>query len=150
LGRTQKKQIASILCTEQSKIELRIMDVQMQVGGSDRDLFAIAFATATVNGIPPGKFVLDQAKMRQHLYESFLRGKLQMFPTLRERRSATRVKVKDDIHVFCACRMPELPGVEMVECCRCKEWYHVPCIQVPQAALEDKKVVWFCDNCNNN
>ena len=71
-----------------------------------------------------------------------------MFPKLRERRGAARVKVKDDIRVFCVCRMPELPGIEMVECCQCKEWYHVPCIQVPQAALKDKKVVWFCDNCN--
>ncbi len=75
--------------------------------------------------------VRKQAKMREHLYESFLSGKLQTFPTLRERRCATRVKIKDDIQVFCACRIPELPGVEMVECCRCKEWYHVPCIQVP-------------------
>ena len=92
--------------------------------------------------------MLDQAKMRQHLYESLLSGKLQMFPKLREWRGATRVKVKDDIQVFCACRMPELPGIEMVEYCQYKEWYQVPYIQVPQAALEDKRVVWFCDNCN--
>ena len=52
-----------------SKIELRIMDVQMQAGGSDCRLFAIAFATAIVNGIPPGK-------MRQLLYELLLSGKL--------------------------------------------------------------------------
>ena len=121
VGTYTKKQIASILCTEQSEIELHIMDVQMQAGGSDCGIFALAFATAIVNGIPPGKFVFDQAKMRQHLYESFLSGKLQMFPTLRERRGATRVKTKDDIKVFCACRMPELPGIEMVECCQCKE-----------------------------
>ena len=56
------------------------MDVQMQAGGSDCWLFAITFATAIMNGIPPGKYVLDQAKMRQHLYESLLSGKLQMFP----------------------------------------------------------------------
>ena len=31
-----KKQIASILCTEQSKIEVHTMDVQMQMGGSER------------------------------------------------------------------------------------------------------------------
>ena len=73
LGRTQKKQIASILCTKQSKIELCIIVVQMQAGGNDCGLFAIAFATAIVNGISPGKYVLNQVKMRQHLYESLLR-----------------------------------------------------------------------------
>ena len=140
LGRTQKNRLLQFCALNNPRLSC--------VGGSDCGLFAIAFATAIVNGIPPGKYVLDQAKMRQHLYESLLSENLQMFPKLRERRGATRVKVKDDIQVFCTCRMPELPGIEMVECCQCKEWYHVPCIRVPQAAMEDKRVLWFCDNCN--
>ena len=35
VGTYTRKQIASILCTKQSKIELYIMDIQMQAGGSD-------------------------------------------------------------------------------------------------------------------
>ena len=35
VGSYTKKQIASILCTEQSKIDVHMMDVQIQAGGSD-------------------------------------------------------------------------------------------------------------------
>ena len=55
-------QIASIPCTEQSKIELHTMDMQMQGGGSDCGLVAIAFAMAIINGIPPGKFCIQSSK----------------------------------------------------------------------------------------
>ena len=82
-----------------------------------RLLFAIAFATAIVNGVPPGKFVFDRSKMRRHLHKSFKNRKLEMFPTLKEQRGATQIKSNDAVKVFCTCRMPELPDIEMVECC---------------------------------
>ena len=82
-----KKQIASILCTEQSRIELHTMDVRMQAGVAYLQLHLQQLAI--VNGVPPGKFIFDQVKMRQHLYQCLLSGKLQMFPTLRERRGVT-------------------------------------------------------------
>ena len=37
------------------------MDIQMQAEGSNCGLFAIAFATAIVIGVPPGKFIFNQA-----------------------------------------------------------------------------------------
>ena len=106
------------------------MDVQMQAGGSDCGLFAIAFATAIVNGVPPGKFVFNQAKMTS-------------IPVLDEWEIAavpnskrTKGRHSDqDQGQLCSCRMPEMQGVEMVECCQCREWFHVP--QVPQAALKE-------------
>ena len=60
-----------------------------------------------------------------------------MFPTVREQRGVTQIKTKDNIDVFCSCRIVEMQGVEMVECCQCREWYHVPCVpQVPQRTKE--------------
>ena len=104
-----------ILYTEELKIEVHIIDVQMQAGGSKRTLggsdsilFVIAFATAIANGVSPGKFIFNQTKMRQHLYECFVSGDLQMFPTLRDRRGTNCIKTKDGIEIFWACRMPDL------------------------------------------
>ena len=121
VGTYTKKQIASILCTEQSRIELHTMDVRLQAGGSDCGLFAIAFATAIVNGVPPDKFIFDQANMRQHLYQCLQSGKLQMFPTLSNEEAPLELRPRTNIDVLCLCRMPELQGIEMVECCQCKE-----------------------------
>ena len=86
--------------------------------------------------------------MRQHLYQCLLSGELKMFPTVRERRGTNRIKCKDNIEVFYSCRMPEMQDIDMVECCQCREWYHVPCVRVPQEELKDRIAIWFCDNCN--
>ena len=71
-----------------------------------------------------------------------------MFPTVKERRVPTKVKNRDEIDIYCECRMLELRNVEMVECCKCKEWYHVHChsVSVPRSALADKKIKWFCNS----
>ena len=45
------RQVAVILQTPQTEIELRHVNVQCQIGGSDCRLFAIAFATALCAGI---------------------------------------------------------------------------------------------------
>ena len=134
-GTYTKKQVASILCSKKKAIKLKIMDVQMQAGGCDCGLFAVAFAT---NGIPPGKFTFDQSKMRKHLYTCLQKGQLVMFPTMKERRVPVKVKSRDEIDIYCECRMPELRNVEMVECC----------VHVPQSALVDKNTKWFCNSCS--
>ena len=61
-----KAQIAALLSTKQPAVQLKYMDVQMQAGGYDCGLFAIAFATAIVFGKQPGLFCFDQPKMREH------------------------------------------------------------------------------------
>ena len=48
--------------------------------------------SAIVNGIPPGKFMFDQSKMRRYLYECFENRK--------ERRGATRIKSNGAIKFF--------------------------------------------------
>ena len=51
-----KRQIAAIMAGPE-KITLNMMDVLKQAGGSDCGLFAIAFATALINGKQPGYIV---------------------------------------------------------------------------------------------
>ena len=62
--------------------------------------------------------------------------KRQLFPVLRKRR----VK-KSEVQVYRKCRMPELPGEQLIECTNCKEWYHLDaCIDVASATCLDSSV----------
>ena len=73
-GTRLKSQIASLLHTQQSTIELNFMDCQIQSGGCDCGLFAIANTMALVLGDDPNKLFFDQVKMRQHLYQCLEKG----------------------------------------------------------------------------
>ena len=108
LGRSYtKKQIASIVSASKN-IELKMMNVQLQNGGCDCGLFAIAFATALANAIQPGNCFFKQDLMRKHLYKCLMEEKMTMFP-LKPRRTNRLVKSEDTIELFCTCRMPEIP-----------------------------------------
>lgn len=146
IGACIRKQIAALLSSHEEKIIVKMMDVQMQAGGCDCGLFAIAFATALTCGIQPGECTFKQGEMRKHLYKCLSRGELSMFPLLKSRlQRDVGVKSKDHIELFCTCRMPEIPP--MVECSKCKEWYHVHCVEVPQAALDNSSLEWACPAC---
>ncbi len=142
-----KAQIASLLATQHTAIKLKYMDVQMQSGGYDCGLFAIAYATALVLGKQPGNFLFDQEKMRPHLLKCFEDGHITMFPTKRARRTGMRKKAVENVPVYCSCRMPDLPGCKWLECSKYKEWYHSDtCVQV-DAKYVDTKCKWFCPSC---
>ena len=51
-----------------------------------------------------------------------------------ERTLKKFVRAVDTVSVFHTCRMPE--DCSMVQCCNCDEWYHIRCVNVPNAALE--------------
>ena len=50
-------------------------------------------------------------------------------------------------HVYCHCRLLEEFDHKMVECTRCKSWYHVTCVGPHQKVVP---VHWKCDECCNN
>ena len=62
-----KHQIAALLATQSKTIKLSFVDVQKQSGRYDCGLFALAFATALVNGTNPGRYLYNQRNMRKHL-----------------------------------------------------------------------------------
>ena len=80
-----KHQIAALLATQSKTIKLSFVDVQKQSGGYDCGLFALAFATALVNGINPGRYLYDQRNMRKHLLECLKHKKMELFPVLKTR-----------------------------------------------------------------
>ena len=143
-----KRQIAALLATDHDEITLRHMNVQMQSGTYDCGLFGIAFATAPVHGEHPGKFLFNQDSMRQHLMKCLELGEMTMFPIKKTRRSAGRMKSEDVIEIHCSCRMPVIPGMDMIECSACGRWYHFPLyVSVPQEASK-KRNQWYYTGCN--
>ena len=101
----------------------------------DSGLFAIAYATVLANSIQPKECVL------KHLYKCLNKDEFLLVKSKQQSRSA--VKSEDYIELFCTnCHMPEI--LPMVEC---KEWHHVHCTYVPQAALDNTGVEWTCPAC---
>ena len=98
-------------------------------------------------GEQPGGLYFDQTRMRKHLMYRLEAQYLSTFPIVRKRRRAAKVKLSSTIRLYCSCRMPELAGRTMIQCCACKEWFHVDiCVTVPNEAL-DSATKWFCNNC---
>ena len=142
-------QIAALLRTTNKEITVNIMEMQLQAGTCDCGLFAIATAMCLLTGNHPGGFLFKQADMRKHLYECLKNGRMMPFPLLKRRRASLKVKYTEALPVYCSCRLPELPGEDMVQCSGCNEWYHVDCLgqKVPKVCLEESQVDWYCDCC---
>ena len=123
------------------------MTVQMQSGGADCGLFAIANANALAFGEPPGKVMYDQENMRHHLWQCLEKRKMTIFP-VKLRRLPLSVVTSEPFHVYCICRMPEIfHNGCWVECSKCKEWYRTDtCISIPDSAL-CRSAVWHCMLC---
>ncbi len=74
---------------------------------------------------------------------------MRMFRVLRKcgvKKSS--VKTIQEVAVYCKCRMPQLPGDHMIECTKCKEWFHIDtCVCAPPATHIDNSIAWFCFRC---
>ena len=145
-GTHLKAHIAAVMATWKPELVLEFMNVPIQSGSYDCGLFAIAFATALALGEKPELFFFDQWNMRAQCFED---GEMKMFPVLRKRRvKKSAVKTTEEVQVYCKCRMPELPGEQLIECTNCKEWYHLDTyIAVPPTTCLDSSVPWFCHKC---
>ena len=94
----------------------------------------------------PGLY-FDQTRMRKHLMHCLEAQYLSTFPIVQKRRRAAKSKLSSTIRLYCSCRMLEIAGRTMIQCCACKEWLHVGiCVTVPNEAL-DSATKWFCNNC---
>ena len=56
---------------------LNVVPIQQQRNGSDCGVFAAAFVTALVHGVPPSLLEFDTTKLRNHLCECLKAGKLE-------------------------------------------------------------------------
>ena len=72
--------VTNLFGTEDSSF-VCIPKMQVQTGGTDCGLFAIAYMTSLAHGDNPFIICYEQIKMRAHLIECFAKGKLIPFPT---------------------------------------------------------------------
>ena len=130
-----KELIADLLQWKEDYITIHHCDVQWQVGVNDCGIFAIAFATAICNGDEPASIVFYQNNMRKHLTTCFENGKLTPFSECSRKRRVKAAK-EDTLPVHCTCRLPDR-GDLMIQCAKCKKWYHTTCINIPESFLQN-------------
>ena len=132
-----------------SLININVIKVQQQVGGTDCGLFAIAMATELCNNTDPFTVWYHQEQLRIHLQKCFESQVLTSFPsTVRKETSRMqRVVLTLPVEVYCMCRQPET--IPMARCDKCEIWYHPDCIDVPipDEIFEDSTISWFCPSC---
>ena len=74
------KQVSLLLDTDCKNVKLIVENTQIQKGGSDCGIFAIASATTLCYGMSPIKCQWDQSLMRNHLKICFEKEKISPFP----------------------------------------------------------------------
>ena len=94
----------------------------------------------------PAKTTYTQIRMRQHFYQCINRGIMSLFPSASSVRDDSGILSTETIELYCKCRMPEIPP--MVECSSCGEWFHTEYVNVPDDALDDTHIPWFCCSCD--
>lgn len=139
-----KRQIASILMTNEKSIEVQFVDVQIQSGASDCGLFALAFATSLCAGVNPAELNYIQYEFRGHVFKCLENRKISPFPT-RERKRTARIRGRSSIKVYCTCRQPE--HGRMISCDSCLAWFHKDCVKAPKTAWTKKNCFWHCVLC---
>jgi len=140
-----RAQIACLLMTQHAEITINFVSVTKQTGSYDCGLFAIAYATALAYGHDPATHHYCQEKMRPHLRKCLLDRRLRLFPHKATCPSSNFHSV-EKVAVYCLCRMPEMAGQPMVECSRCKQWYHFVCEKVAPHSV-DGNTKWYCTYC---
>ncbi len=142
------KQISLFLHCWAPYFTIRIISAQLQQGGSDCALFAIATATCLCHGESPNSILWDQKLMRAHLLKSFEQGKMLPFPgrALQDWKIGTEVVVKDQkVRVYCSCRMPN-NRKKMAQCSKCDDWFHQSCENIADAVFR-RKAPFVCNSC---
>ena len=143
-----KRTIANLVHTDKPTITIQRAPMQLQRGGSDCGLFAIASATAICNGQSPENIQFDQSQMRPHLLKCLEDKLLMPFPSTIAPRRRPRITSCERIHVYCTCRLPD-EGRKMVQCTSCTRWYHCDCMKIStkiMKSIENSNRPWYCGN----
>lgn len=122
------EQVCALLVSSEPSITLEFAPSDHQLNGNDCGLFAIAFCTALCEGKDPQGLQFNQKAMHQHLLQCLAQGHMKPFPC----KGIVQIAIMKTYHIpiYCTCRTQEAGNV--VECERCKEWYHHECASVPK------------------
>ena len=98
-----KNIIADLLQSQKKSIILKYANIQIQEGGNDCGLFAIAIATAICNGDKPELLEFDQKMMRRHFLKCLQDQVILPFPSQEVVRDSDFYDM-EDVEIFCVCR----------------------------------------------
>ena len=106
----------------------------------------MAVITSLALGNDPLQEVYQQGQLRSHYLNILECGNIKPFPLLRTRRRP-RNAITDTMTftIHCYCRMKD-DGETMIECSKCKEWYHQSCVK----KRVKKKEIWYCNYCKDD
>ena len=139
-------QLALLYREEHNDLKVTIEPVQQQRGGSDCGLFAIAFCSALASNQDPTTLRYRQSRMRSHLSEI-----IKPFPLIHGKQRngiITCLKETITIALLCVFRLLYYAFNQMIECHKCKQWYHKPCAGITNT---QRLVLEFhCHVCNRN
>ncbi|XP_063971063.1 uncharacterized protein LOC129282955 isoform X1 [Lytechinus pictus] len=147
---TIRKQIACIVCSQDTQISVEIQPVQLSKDFTDCGLFTIAFAVSVLYSEDPALVCYDITSMRDHLYHCFQKRSLTPFPKIDQSLERT-VKRTISVDVFCLCRMPwyaiaKESKMKMAHCSMCGEWWHSNCCGIPDPGQRSS---WKCPRCED-
>lgn len=99
---------------------------------------------------------IDKRRLRSHFLICLKDGKLRRFPTWGEK--SYMVLSTQFLQFFCSCRKPYRSRLQrevhvekfMVQCGKCKEWFHKHCERIPKSVFDvaKKKRNWICKRCS--
>ena len=138
------RQLAALVAPDKL-LKVRWMDVKKQVGGKDCGFFAIASAVHLCEGWLPELCDWDQAAMRDHLRKCLQVGSMTSFPVVAKCRASTGIVHEITEKVYCHCKLPEDKSRFMVQCGKCKDWFHRECEAVPSRVT--RKTKFRCKKC---
>ena len=116
-------------------LKVTFAPIQQQRGDADCGVFAAAVCLALATGVDPVTIRWIQNRMRTHLHECFLSEILTPFPTMERRldrdlrpRLIRNLSSTFTIQLWCVSHLPSFAFRNMVECPKCLNWYHKPCV----------------------
>ena len=121
-----------------------VENVQQQNRGEDCGLFAIAYAALLCIDQDPAKAVINQNIMLQELMQSLQDTDITRFVnnvTKIDESKVQKIRYQWTCKVYCICHMPD-DGSKMVQCSKCKTWYHQNCVRGDFSKRE-----WPCPKC---
>ena len=72
-----------------------------------------------------------QNRLRKHFGKCINKGIISPFPSFAILRQKD-VYSLDTVPIYCECRCPD-DGKQMIECEKCKEWFHATCVTIKSA-----------------
>lgn len=139
------------------KVNCRIVNVAKQAGGSDCGLYALAYAAVPsdkclVSGDNPINVEYEQNIMHEHLLQCLENKTMSACPARGPRRVRRQRVRAFQVELHCICHVPYVKGAEMIQCDKCRVWYHSDCVGLTTVEfllfLEQKDRLYVCTGCN--